>query len=261
MKECIPSGILPKKRSPPWITKDVRKLIVNRKALHRRAKKSSWQPTEKRTFNMYRNKVVYLLRSGKRDYIKKLRMSNPKDFWKLIKQLTKNPPNSSIPTLSYEGRTAISSKDKASMINDYFSTCFNTMVSPLEDQADLSDCISSLDLDTDKCPSGLLCTEEEVYELLVKLDVTKANGADGISATMLKKTASSIYPALTSLFNQSIQSGQVPTIWKFSSVVPIAKGSEVLSAPKNYRPISLLSIVSKVLEWLIHSKVQKHLLD
>ena len=131
---------------------------------------------------------------------------------------------SSIPTLSYEGRTAISSKDKASIINDYFSTCFNTMVSPLEDKADLSDCISSMDLDADKCPSDLVCTEE-VYELLVKLDVIKANGADGISTTMLKKTVSSIYPALTNLFNQSIQSGHVPTIWKFSSVVPIPKES------------------------------------
>lgn len=78
---------------------------------------------------------------------------------------------------------------------------------------------------------------------------------------MLKKTASSIYPVLTNLFNHSIQSGQVPTAWKCSSVVPIPKGIEDLSSPKNYRPISLLSIISKILERLIHSKVLKHLQD
>ena len=78
---------------------------------------------------------------------------------------------------------------------------------------------------------------------------------------MLKKTASSIYPVLTNLFNQSIHSGQVPIAWKCSSVVPIPKGSEDLSSPKNYRPISLLSIISKILERLIHSKVLKHLQD
>ena len=128
------------------------------------------------------------------------------------------------------------------MVNDYFSTCFNTMVPPLEDQASMPDCISILDLDPDKCPPDLLCTEEEVHELLVNLDVTKANGPDGISAKMLTKTASSIYPVLTNLFNQSIQ---VPIAWKCSSVVPILKGSEDLSSPKNYRPISLLLIISK----------------
>lgn len=260
MKECIPTGTCPKKRSLPWITKDVRKIILKRKALHRRAKKRGWQPDEKKIYNMYRNKVVSLLRSGKRDHFKKLRTASPKEFWKSIKQLTKSH-QSSIPTMSHEGKTATSSKDKAEMVNDYFSTCFNTMVPPLDDPTSLPTCIGSLELDPDKCPSDLLCTEEEVYKLLVNLDVTKANGPDGISAKMLKKTASSIYPVLTNLFNQSIKSGQVPTAWKFSSVVPIPKGNEDASSPKNYRPISLLSIISKVLERLIHGKVLKHLQD
>ena len=75
--------------------------------------------------------------------------------------------------------------------------------------------------------------------LLLNLDDSKASGPDGISATMLKHTATSIAPSVTALFNLSIQTGQVPAEWNKSQVIPIAKSSEQAS-PSNYRPISLL---------------------
>ena len=98
-------------------------------------------------------------------------------------------------------------------------------------------------------PEELLCTESGVYDLVASLDVSKASGQDGISARMLKATACSIAPSLTKLFNLSLQSSTIPSVWKKSLVVPIPKNSE-MKDPTNYRPISLLPIVSKVLERL-----------
>jgi len=97
------------------------------------------------------------------------------------------------------------------------------------------------------CPVDFFYTEEEVYDMLLSLDTSKANGPDGISAKMLKGTALSITPVLMQLFDMSIQSGIFPGKWKLSSVVPIPKGGDC-SNPSNYRPISLLSVVSKMLE-------------
>jgi len=78
---------------------------------------------------------------------------------------------------------------------------------------------------------------------------------------MLKYTAASIAPSVTKLFNLSIKTGQVPTAWKMSSVVPIPKSS-VQDSPRNYRPISLLSILSKVLErHNMHWIISAHLAD
>jgi hypothetical protein len=79
--------------------------------------------------------------------------------------------------------------------------------------------------------------------LLRNLDTGKANGPDNISARMLKETASSIAPSLTCLFNLSIAKGQL-----YYSVVPIPKSSNNKHSPSGYRPISLLPIVSKLLE-------------
>ena len=66
-------------------------------------------------------------------------------------------------------------------------------------------------------------------------------------------TAVSITPALTELFNLSITSGSIPQKWKLSSVVPTPKSSANADNPSNYRPIYLLSVVSKVMEIHIYS--------
>ena len=113
-------------------------------------------------------------------------------------------------------------------------------------------------LDPAACPEELYGSEQEVYELLTNLDHKKASGPDGISARMLKGTATSIAPVLTMLFNRSIQTGKLPSAWKVSNIVPIPKGSSS-DEPCNYRPISLLSIISKVLERIIYNRVTAHL--
>ena len=110
-----------------------------------------------------------------------------------------------------------------------------------------------------ECPDYLLCTEDQVYNLILSLDVSKATGADNISARMLKGTVSSITPSLTKMFNLSIKTGSFPQSWKCARVVPIPKGGD-LSNPTNYRPISILPIVSKVLEKYVHGIISDHLL-
>ena len=100
---------------------------------------------------------------------------------------------------------------------------------------------------------NLLCTEEEVLRLLQSIDMSKANGPDKISGKKLKATATSIAYPITILFNKSIRSGTFPTCWKGSLVVPIPKSNNrIRSSPNNYRPVSLLSILSKLLEKYVH---------
>ena len=82
---------------------------------------------------------------------------------------------------------------------------------------------------------------------LQSLDVSKASGPDKVSARMLKETASSIAPSITNLFNCSIRFGKLPIQWKTSMIVPIPKSTNFAN-PENYRPISLICILCKLLE-------------
>ena len=89
------------------------------------------------------------------------------------------------------------------------------------------------------------------------LHTTKSSGDDGTSACMLKETASSITPVVTQLFFISIKLGEIPEAWKIACVSPIPKSCNK-SDPENYRPISLLSVLSKLLEKHVRNLLFDH---
>ena len=107
-------------------------------------------------------------------------------------------------------------------------------------------------------PEEFLCTEELVLKLTSSLDVKKATGADEIPARMLKATAPSIISSVTKIFNLSLITGRFPAAWKFARIVPIPKAGDVTN-PSNYRPISILPILSKLLERHVHNLLTHHL--
>jgi hypothetical protein len=87
--------------------------------------------------------------------------------------------------------------------------------------------------------------EDEFY--LRNLDATKTCGPDGIPARILKECSCSIAPSLCELFNLSLRVGRLPVEWKAANLTPVHKKG--LKEPaENYRPISLLPIIAKVLE-------------
>ena len=81
-----------------------------------------------------------------------------------------------------------------------------------------------------------------------------------ISVRFLKEVATEIAPAITLLFNASLNQGAIPTEWKEAYISPIYKvGKKDRGIPENYRPISLTSVRSKVLEHIVYSNVMTHL--
>ena len=178
-----------------------------------------------------------------------------KQFWKTVKSLKK--ASSQIPTLKTDSIIASSNTAKASLLNDVFSQNFNTSTPPLTD----IDYHRFMADPSSPYPEEIFCTEEDVFNLLLALDTSKASGSDGISGRMLKGTSHSIAPVLTNLFNLSIKTGKIPQKWKISSIVPIPKSQTNTDDPCNYRPISLLPVVSKLLERHMYSLVFAHLAD
>jgi hypothetical protein len=182
-----------------------------------------------------------MLRLSKAKYFRKLSSRNSKDFWKSIKLLNKE--DCSIPTLLSHGVEVSDNREKASLLNNFFFDCFNAKSPPLM--------VSPTILPFSACPPEFLCTEAEVYDLIVELDTSKSTGPDGISAKMLRGTVDAVVPSLTRLFNLSITTGSFPESWKLARIVPVPK-SVTMTAASNYRPISILSIVSKLLERHVH---------
>ena len=93
---------------------------------------------------------------------------------------------------------------------------------------------------------------------LLALDSTKATGPDEIPSRLLKDTLWEIAPSLTQIFNKSLCLGEIPDEWKLANIIPIHKKGDK-SQVENDRPISLLSIVSKVLERCVLRNIRDHL--
>ena len=140
----------------------------------------------------------------------------------------------------------------ANMFNRYFYSVFQPSDSNI-DEIDFSES----NCDQTSTIASIVLTTEEIYHVLSNLDENKATGPDKIPAALLKNCASSISKSLCELFNKSLASGKLPDEWKLSHIIPIPKkcpNDEVT----NYRPISLLSVVSKVLERCIYNQLIVH---
>ena len=99
-------------------------------------------------------------------------------------------------------------------------------------------------------------SEDDVLQALCKIDPNKTCGPDDIHGKLLVEGASSIAKPLCRLFNMSIQTATLPNDWTRSNVTPVfKKGSRHL--PSNYRPISLTSLIVKMMERLISSEITK----
>ena len=101
-------------------------------------------------------------------------------------------------------------------------------------------------------------TESEICRLVDKMQPKSSCGINGVSNAMLKRLIHVIKVPLCTIFNVSLTTGVFPELLKIAKVVPLHKGGEKCLCD-NYRPISLLPVISKVLEKIVYVRLVSHL--
>ena len=133
MEECIPRRTLPQRRNLPWLSKTIVQSMRKRNYLYRKTKKSGNFCKYKKA----RNKTTAMLRASKKRYFEKLNPKKPKEFWRAMKYLKKK--GATIPSLTDStSQTATSGAQKADMLNNFFSQCFNHAFPPLSSEGEHS---------------------------------------------------------------------------------------------------------------------------
>lgn len=243
----------------PWYSNNLRRLRRQRDRAHRTAKRSS-SPADWQRYRQLRNQYVHSLEETEKEYelklVNRLRSDkniSPRCWWNTTKSLLGVNKKTPIPALLDSNNTLVNDdKSKAGILNDLFLqySRINTDNAHLPPPEPLTD--TSLET--------VSLAEEEVLALLKTINISKATGPDKISPRMLKEAAPSIASSLTRLFNMSLTSCTFPAIWKRANVIPLHKKGN-RNSPNNYRPISLLSVVGKLLEKAIFKYVFNHLRD
>ena len=168
-------------------------------------------------------------------------------FWHYIKRQRQDKTGISILKLPHcEVTDPI---EKAEKMNEYFKSVFT-----VEDLKDFP----LINPSTYATMPDIYISVSGVHKLLSYLNPFKATGPNAMISMLLKETANEIAPMLTCLFNQSLTTGEIPQDWKKAYVIPIyKKGSK--SDPKNYRSVSLTSIVCKTMEHILSSQIMHHI--
>ena len=225
------------------ITHSIKKLSRRKQRLYNQARLSH-HPKDWELYYQIKKECQRECRKAYNTYVESLIDGNNvyKKMWSYIK--SKKTDYCGIAPLQQNGTTYTDSKDKATILNNYFASIFVSEDGPMPTLAD------------DSYPdiSPLLINNEGVTALLLNLKDHKASGPDEIPPTLLKRLAMEISPVLTMIFQASLHQSVIPIDWKLARVVPIFKKGERHN-PGDYRPVSLTCICSKLLEHIIYSHI------
>ena len=194
----------------PWVTRKCRTLFRRKKRAYRKAKRTN-RTFDWEHFYRLRRETQKCCNAASAEFLAKHisddNKSN-KSLYKFIKN-TKTD-NNGVSTLIRDGKTCSSPKEKADALNQQFASVF----SPISD--------SLPNLGTPKAPKiqDIVITTNGIAKLLSKIKPNKASGPDNIPAKFLKETADELAPALSLLFQASLNQSEIPSDWRHARVAP-----------------------------------------
>lgn len=241
-----------RKWQPGWLTNNILESMKQRDYFKRKKDDASYK--------LWRNRVVSEIRNAKQEYYRTLIETNNNDarkIWEYMREL--NPkPTTTLPSSLQSG--SVADKDIADEFNAFFTDIVERFIPTNDsdyDRAILDRYVESkIDENSQFDIPKLTVTRTEA--LLRSLSANKAKGLDDIPPKVLKIAASQIAPSVCRLINLCLETGIFPREWKRAKVTPIYKAGPV-DDPGNYRPVSVLSALSKIAEKHIYKHLYAHL--
>lgn len=261
LNECAPV-VTKEVRRPyaPWIGEDITLAMGIRNDLQKSLKKDRYNTLLQEQYKQEKKRVKSLIQNAKSNYFREQIhkcKGNSGDTWKVVRQIIPNRSNSK--QNDYDDVL-----NKAEEFNTFFASVGrktyekaqemlfsdNPMV---DEQATLY-----LDTGTNHLFRPQPVTIDTVILMVKQLKNSNSFGSDGIPTRFLKDSLFMIAFYITIIVNTSIVTGIYPSIWKYSHVIPQLKKGDIDDA-NNFRPVSLLPVLSKILERIVANQLTEHL--
>ena len=253
MENKIPSKLSSKRFKLPWFNRELKRHCRKKARKYKKAKRSGREDHWEQ-YKEFRKVVQAKLTEGRWDYINRflqigLETGNKKPFWKYLR--VQKQEDFGISALKSNGKKFTDRKSISEILNTQFKSVFTKKTSSK---------IPELPGVTFPSIKDLKITEFGVFKLLDKIDVSKASGPDCIPGRILQNLARELAPVLHFIFEQSLNTGDLPAEWTLANVAPIFKKGSKLQAV-NYRPVSLTCISCKLFEHIVCKHILGHLED
>ena len=245
-------------KSEPWMTAGIKRSSKKLKTMYKAMLKPGATINTRETYKLYRNCLNKLKRTCKVQYYKnhcKLYKKNTRKLWEIINNSMGKLSNKNcvINSLCIENVTVTDPKDIANELCNHYSTVGKKLSSKI---LTLKTYVSKIMRNSNSLFMSPT-TRDEILLLIDKLPSKRSSGYDNLDNVLLKQLKFEIATPLEIVFNKSLQMGTFPCQMKNAEVIPLYKNKEDLCV--NYRPISLLMTMSKLLEKIVYKRTYNFL--
>ena len=246
------------KNKKPWLTDALKMSIIRKNELYVKLKRH-FSTDQDLFYKRYKSQLAKLLRTAERDYyLNKLQseQGNIKKTWGILKEVINNKRKMlSQNKFSNNGVNITDGYEIATKFNEFFVNIGPDLASKIDDTG--TNPITFLKGTFDNSMFLTPCSDIEVTEIINSLKLSTP-GYDQITAKVLKVAQDIVSPLLSHVINNSLSSGIFPKELKIANVIPLYKAGDS-SRFTNYRPVSLLSTVSKVFEKIFYKRLLEFL--
>ena len=208
-------------------------------------------------YTKQRKRVTKEIRNSIQDHYKNLineSNGDPKKMWKTINRvLDKDVKSTNLSAIESEGKTLTKEHDMLEALNRHFVSVGPYLAKQISSKSD-DDCLKHI-IPENREMLFQTVDEEYVLNAINRLEKGKASGPDKVTITLVKDAASSIAYPLMLIYNASLMNGIFPDIWKLVRVTPIYKSGPKSDTNNYHRPISVISVFSRMLERLTHDQL------
>ena len=250
-------------RREPWLTSGLIISINKQRKLYQNSIRFDAKETDIIKYKNYRNLLTKLKRTTKIIYYQSKCQeykNNIKKIWNLVNSCIgkTNDKSTIIDHLKIDNLEIRDSKQIANEFGHYFSKIGKIYADKIKpSKTNISDYLKVIPRNA-KSLYLTPTTNSEIIRLINKLPNKNSSGYDGIDNVILKHIKECISPTMVKLFNLSMLEGKFPDMMKLAEVVPLYKSKEMYLL-NNYRPISLLITISKLLEKIMYARTYSFL--
>lgn len=243
--------IVPHKLKPlkPWITAGLITSIRKRDKMHQKLKKQPQNNFLKSLYKNYRNTLNNMIKKSKYDYYNNILLQsrgNSKKTWECINDLLNIKRDKKIPNIDPE------------VLNHHFTHVGQLYANKIINNSPRQRTHADSSIPSFNSFYLADTNNDEIIDTISSLRSNSSPGVDNLSSACLKKIASYIVEPLKMIINKCFLVGYFPKLFKVAKVVPLYKSGDK-SNPSNYRPISLINNLAKIMEKIIKKRLVSYL--
>jgi hypothetical protein len=253
INKFIPLKLLHPRRQKPWFDVNTHATLRRKIDAYKQWKSSGEEP-DHAAYVEARNIHNQAVRRRKEEFASEtvLRIDGfrGRPWWKAVDNVLGRGREAGMPQLKSNDTTYSDASEKAAVLNRLFAAK-SSVPNPDQDTGALASV-------TNARLRSIRFFPKHIRRQLKRLDTSKTPGFDELTGILLKQCASVLCYPLARLFQLSFDTGVFPSDWKVAKVIPVYKKGDKAN-PANYRPVALLSLLSKLMEGYVAFHLRRHL--